>query len=440
MVCGNGRNISVWQDKWIKENVLIDQRQKDPFIQQHKNLKVSDLIVNSEWHISDEMLQYIELTELPVIGSGSDKRIWAADLNGKFSFTNVVHQIREKFQQISWAKYVWSPYIHPYTSSNVWKMLIGACATEENIRKKGFNTVSKCYLCGNGQDNMEHILRECSFSLEIWKWLTGMFNLNIPTKFEEVITCVKKHSSAIRQIWYISAFSIMVELWMTRNLRMCENTNPNAEKFKHKILNFTKECGMRINGTLKNCLYDLNIIVSFGIKGIKTRNSFVKEVFFRLPQMDQSLICCDGAAKGNPGAAGIGFISRTSNGSCLGAGSGGLGITTNYIVEVMALVAAGEWAVSKHRMNVCFSLDSMAVIMEFSSGKIPWIVKNRWSKVINSLSIITFRHSYREVNFSADNLSKKGTNMSRGKVNLYDGKPIFLGTLEQENSHYFRFT
>ncbi|XP_026417203.1 uncharacterized protein LOC113312681 [Papaver somniferum] len=166
------------------------------------------------------MLQYIELNDLPSIGSGNDKRIWAADLTGKFTVANVVQQIREKYQQVNWAKYVWSPYIHPYTSCNVWKMLRGACATEENIRKKGFNTVSKCYLCGNGQDNMEHILWECSFSLEIWNLLVGMFSLNTPTKFDEVITCVKKHSPAIRHIWYISAFSMMAELWMTRNLRI----------------------------------------------------------------------------------------------------------------------------------------------------------------------------------------------------------------------------
>ncbi|XP_026452755.1 uncharacterized protein LOC113353326 [Papaver somniferum] len=153
--------------------------------------------------------------------------------------------------------------------------------------------------------------------------------------------------------------------------------------------------------------------------------------------MDQTLICCDGAAKGNPGAAGIGFIGRKSDGSCLGAGSGGLGISTNYIAEVMALVAAGEWAVSKHLLNVIFSLDSKAVIMAFSSDKIPWIVRNRWRRVVSSLGTITFRHSYREVNFSADSLAKKETTLNRGEVILYDGRPTFLGIIEQEDSHYF---
>ncbi|XP_026377879.1 uncharacterized protein LOC113272221 [Papaver somniferum] len=107
------------------------------------------------------------------------------------------------------------------------------------------------------------------------------------------------------------------------------------------------------------------------------------------------------------------------------AWSGGLGIATNYIAEVMALVAAGEWAVSKHLLNVIFSLDSKEVIMAFASGKIPWIVRNRWKRILSSLNTIVFRHSYREVNFSADDLDKKGTSLSRGEVVLYDGRPVF---------------
>ncbi|XP_026420149.1 uncharacterized protein LOC113316144 [Papaver somniferum] len=304
------------------------------------------------------MKKILELNELPAIGAGIDKRIWEGDLTGSFSIVSAVQQIRVKYQQVNWAKYVWSPYIHPYTSSNVWKILRGACATEENVRKKGFDTVSKCYLCGNGQDNMMHILWECSFSKEIWNWLGCMFNLYAPTKFNKFIACVKNHRSAIRQIWYIRSFSVMVELWIARNLKLYENINPNAVKFKDKILNFTKEYGVRVNGVMKNCQYDLNIIVIFGIKGIKRKCATVKEVFFKLLQINQTLICCDGAAKGNPGAAGIEFIAKQSDGICLGAGSGGLGIIPNYVAEVMALITAGEWLVSKQLSDVCYSLDS----------------------------------------------------------------------------------
>ncbi|XP_026419673.1 uncharacterized protein LOC113315623 [Papaver somniferum] len=232
------------------------------------------------------MKKIFDLKDLTALGKGGDKKIWADDLNGKFSVANLVQQIRVKYQKLQLAKYVWSPYIHPYTSCNVWKILRRACETEESVRKKGYATISKCYLCGNGQDNMKHVLWECSFSKDFWNWL-----------------------------------GVMVELWMTRNLKVYENINPNAMKFKDKIMNFTKECGVRVNGFMKNIMYDLNIIVNFCIKEIKSKCAAVKEVFFRLPQVNQTPICCDGAAKGSPGASWIGFIARTSEGTCLGDGS-----------------------------------------------------------------------------------------------------------------------
>lgn len=195
---------------------------------------------------------------------------------------------------------------------------------------------------------------------------------------------------------------------MIRNLKMYEDINPNAEKLQHMILNFTKECGLRINGTMRNRVYDLNIVTSFGIRGIKTKISTVKEGFFRLPNINQTLIYCDEAAKGNPGVSCFGSVGRNKDGVCLCTVSGGLGIATNYIVKVMALIAAGEWDVRLRLMDVLFSLDSTTVILSFTKGKNPWIVLNRWKRVTSLLRSITFRHSYREVNFSADKLVKRG--------------------------------
>ncbi|XP_026420238.1 uncharacterized protein LOC113316235 [Papaver somniferum] len=179
--------------------------------------------------------------------------------------------------------------------------------------------------------------------------------------------------------------------------------------------------------------------MSFSINGIKCKNSTVKEVFFKLPILNQILICCDGDSKSNPGLAGIDFIGRNNDGSYLGAVCGGLGIATNYISEVMGLVIAGEWAVRKRFMDVYFILDSKAVSIAFASGEIPWIVLNRWKKVTANLRNISFRHAYREINFSADSLAKQGANLIRGELRFYTGKPSFLRIIENENAYYSIF-
>ncbi|XP_026436139.1 uncharacterized protein LOC113334001 [Papaver somniferum] len=200
-IVGDGKSISVWQNKWIKDYALIERHETDQYVQMNIELKVADLIVNGVWKIPKQMFNYFERNEVLVIGGGPDKLIWEKDLNGKFSVANTTQQIRKKYPVQSWPKQVWDPCIHPYTSTNLWKILRGACATEKSVRKKGFMTVSKCYLCVNAQDTMTHILWECKFSIMIWHWLGRIFCFPNPSSFEEILKYVKGKSRAIHEVW-----------------------------------------------------------------------------------------------------------------------------------------------------------------------------------------------------------------------------------------------
>ncbi|XP_026459842.1 uncharacterized protein LOC113360555 [Papaver somniferum] len=144
---------------------------------------------------------------------------------------------------------------------------------------------------------------------------------------------------------------------------MYEDQTPNWVQVKSKVLSFTKECSLRMRGKMWGDLYDFQVLSSFCIKCIPVLNKMVKECFFKFSGINQILICCDGAANGNPGQAGVGFIGRDYEGRYVGATSGGLGISTNYVAEVMTLIIAGEWAVRSGFMDVCLSLDSKAMIM-----------------------------------------------------------------------------
>ncbi|XP_026383538.1 uncharacterized protein LOC113279035 [Papaver somniferum] len=142
---------------------------------------------------------------------------------------------------------------------------------------------------------------------------------------------------------------------------------------------------------------------------------------------------------GNPAISGYGFIGRTHSGEFLIVVSGGLGISTNYYAEILAILNAGEWAVSKGHREVWFRTDSAAAIFAFQSRKVPWFSIKRWEKICASLNSWCFIHSYMEVNFSADGLAKKGANLARGERRVYLSRPEFLVTLEIPNKSYYRF-
>ncbi|XP_026417606.1 uncharacterized protein LOC113313099 [Papaver somniferum] len=366
-------------------------------------MKVSELITNDECQIPLEMNAYFNEDDLLYIGNGVDRRIWETSLTGDFSVANAVQDIRKKFPKCSWAKKIWRSCIHPNLACNMWKIVRGVVATEDSVRKKGFSIVSKCYICCNGQDTLTHLLWECSFSKKIWHWLGGIFKILNPSNFDEVLNSVQSKSPAVNEIWYIAVYTLMVEIWLTRNKKLYEDVTPNTEN------------------------------------GIKSKTTRIKEIHLSLPEHNQIPICRDGAAKGNPGVAGFGFIGRNSDSECVGAMAGGLGIATNFVAEMMALVMAGEWAVSKSFLNVLFSLYSHAVLNAFTGNIIPWMILNRWKKVISHMRRVSIRHVYREANFSADKIAKKGATLSRGEIVRYENKPSFIGRLEDENIRYFRF-
>ncbi|XP_026384054.1 uncharacterized protein LOC113279590 [Papaver somniferum] len=282
------------------------------------------------WQIPYPLLTYFDASELPVLMNGQDKKVWTYDMTGKFSVAGATQMIRKKYPILTWAKRVWNPCVQPYTSSNLWKILRGACATDESVRKKGFSTVSKCYLCGNNQDTMDHILWSCTFSEQIWHWLSGIFHCTSPKCFEDVIEVAKGKSSAIKQVWYNSAFNTMVELWFTRNSVIYEAVTPDVEKFKQRIIRVTGECSARMKGEMWGTMYDLQVLLFFGISGVRAKITTVKQCFFKMLELNQILISCNGAYKGNPGMAGLGFVARNSSGACIGVASGGLGLATNY--------------------------------------------------------------------------------------------------------------
>ncbi|RZC47384.1 hypothetical protein C5167_040329 [Papaver somniferum] len=70
-----------------------------------------------------------------------------------------------------------------------------------------------------------------------------------------------------------------------------------------------------------------------------------------------------------------------------------------------------------------------ATIAALLNKKLPWFATSRWKRICDSLTEIEFVHSYREVNFSADKLAKKGGGPARGEIEVFDVLSTGLGRI-----------
>ncbi|XP_026416567.1 uncharacterized protein LOC113312004 [Papaver somniferum] len=368
-------------------------------------MKVSDLLLDGEWVIPVEMLEMIETRELPVADYQQDRRIWSDTLTGEFSVASAVENIRRKYPKLKWTNQVWNSSIHLAISSNVWKLMINICSTNDNMKRRKFSMASRCPFCKNCEEDLEHILWTCNYSELIWKWLGDMFCFKNQKYFDDIFNFAKIKSPVVKEIWRTAAFITAKDLWFLRNKCVYEDASFFGENLKMRILKFTTECDVRMKALMWNSTYDLQILKKFGLKCRRSKVPRVQEIFFHLPSNNQILLCCDGASKGNPGISRYGFIGRNEAGECIVAQAGGLGITTNFYAEVMAVLCAGEWAIRNDHLEVIFISDSKTVITAFMTAS----------------------------------LEKKGASLSRGEIIYFTHRPPFLQSIEIEDQPYYRF-
>ncbi|OVA19111.1 Ribonuclease H domain [Macleaya cordata] len=114
-----------------------------------------------------------------------------------------------------------------------------------------------------------------------------------------------------------------------------------------------------------------------------------------------------------------------------------LGVCTNFVVEALAFIFGLEWAKDMGWSNIWITSDSQVAIRCFVEEKVPWFILPRLNNVRQNLTL-KFSSVFRENNFAADTLSKRGALLPPGIKDTFDHRPVFLA-VENPNTCYFRF-
>jgi len=120
----------------------------------------------------------------------------------------------------------------------------------------------------------------------------------------------------------------------------------------------------------------------------------------------------DGAARGNPGEAGIGIVIKQGSKTLKEVGTF-IGKTTNNVAEYMALIRGLEEVLLLGHKEANFISDSELLVKQIKG---EYRVKNEGLKplylhaqsLIKKLKSFSIKHTYRENNGEADELANKG--------------------------------
>ena len=123
-------------------------------------------------------------------------------------------------------------------------------------------------------------------------------------------------------------------------------------------------------------------------------------------------IYTDGAARGNPGPAGIGVVIKSENKVILEVADY-IGKATNNVAEYMALIRGLEEAIDLGHKSVDAFADSELMVKQLNGeyrvkneGLLPLYLHLK--SLIRKFNHFTITHTPRESNIHADRLSNKG--------------------------------
>jgi ribonuclease HI len=133
-----------------------------------------------------------------------------------------------------------------------------------------------------------------------------------------------------------------------------------------------------------------------------------------LPQDPGPLIvACDGAARGNPGPAGIGVQITTPDGAVVAEIARGIGEATNNVAEYTAAIEGLTLARELGARTVTVRSDSQLLVHQLTGRyrvKTPHLqpLHRRVRNLVASFDRVSFEHVGRELNGEADRLANEG--------------------------------
>ena len=125
------------------------------------------------------------------------------------------------------------------------------------------------------------------------------------------------------------------------------------------------------------------------------------------------IVYSDGAARGNPGPAGIGAVVLDQDGEVVAEVAEGIGIATNNVAEYRAALAGLEAAREAGAWSVDLRADSRLLIEQLAGRfrvKNPTLVRlhQQVRDVLRGFDEVSFEHVRREKNRHADRLANQG--------------------------------
>ncbi|WMV51897.1 hypothetical protein MTR67_045282 [Solanum verrucosum] len=105
-----------------------------------------------------------------------DVLLWQEDSKGDFSVKFAYKALnRTGGQEKDWPwKMIWKPKVPYKVNCFTWLLAKEAVLTHENLNKRGYQLASRCYLCGEQAETVNHLFLHCKWTKQLWRMFTSL--------------------------------------------------------------------------------------------------------------------------------------------------------------------------------------------------------------------------------------------------------------------------
>uniref|UniRef100_A0A803MP87 Reverse transcriptase zinc-binding domain-containing protein n=1 Tax=Chenopodium quinoa TaxID=63459 RepID=A0A803MP87_CHEQI len=143
---------------------------------------------------------------------------------GMYNISRMYKVLRPDLTGCNWDKLVWEKWAAPKHKFIGWIAWHNRLMTRDRLLRFGAPTEASCLLCGDVQEDHEHLFFKCKYSKMIWKevsnWLDTRIKLVNLASARRAIRRVKK--DLCRRVLHMCILACIYQIWMSRNTALWE--------------------------------------------------------------------------------------------------------------------------------------------------------------------------------------------------------------------------
>lgn len=227
-VIGDGKNTSIWFDRWLEGEPLYRVYGGCPWhvADLSEGARVSVLINEGRWSAgsNERQREIVQAAEhIPIKSNVGDKLVYGDHDDEEWVTKKVRRMFRRPGVIVGADKLFWFAKHIPRFSFVTWTVAMNRLATADRLSNWGVNVNDECLLCRESPESRDHLFFECRFSSAIWKeGVKRTCTVLTTSKWEEILEVMKQNANQNRFRWLLMRLfwtTSVYRIWGERNGR-----------------------------------------------------------------------------------------------------------------------------------------------------------------------------------------------------------------------------